>query len=172
MTFDTFIIQFEGLKLGKHNYHFLVDDAFFQGLDYSEIQRGKVLIDAVMEKNDRFLKFQFHFKGSVYVPCDRCGEDFEAYVDTEEDLIVRPGDEPDVDDGMIVIDKNAFDFDITHYLYETINLSLPVRRVHPEKKGAPTCDPELLKYLYGDQDDDSDDDGPIDPRWEALKKLK
>lgn len=179
MQYDDFIIRFEGLKLGNHQFKFLIDDAFFQNLEYSEISKGHVVVEAEMEKTERFMQFNMVFEGEVTVMCDRCGEDYEEQISFEEKLIVRSGDEADEDDGIMIIDRNAFQFDISHYLFESINLALPYKKTHPEVKGVPTCDPEILKLIAGsvddiEEDDDEDDDNDStnsDPRWDALKNL-
>ena len=60
--------------------------------------------------------------------------------------------------------------DIRHYVYESIMLSLPVQRVHPDnEKGRTQCNKEMLKLLK--QHSNKKDKNEIDPRWEALKKF-
>ncbi len=172
MEFDKFVIGFEGLKLGEHDYKFLVDTAFFKELEYSEIQEGKVIVDAVLIKSERLMELDMSFEGEVIVPCDRCGEDLKQEVDFEETVVIKFGDEADEDQGMIVLKRGETDFDISHYMYESIILSLPSRKVHPEIEGEPRCDEALMEKINaGNKSDDNDNDN-IDPRWAALKNLK
>lgn len=173
MEFDSFLISFDALKLGDHTYRFLLDDEFFKSLEYSEIQKGNVIVEAVMNKSERLLRWELYFEGEVMVQCDRCGDEFSAEIDFEEDLVVKFGAEEDTDDGFIVLKQTAYQFDIAHYLFESINLSLPTRKIHPEVNGVPDCDKEVLKYFSNDSSEDSnDEEEDIDPRWAALKKLK
>jgi|TARA_B110000261_G_C13009067_1_gene327333 uncharacterized metal-binding protein YceD (DUF177 family) len=173
MEFDSFLISFDSLELGEYNYRFLLDDSFFKNLEYSEIQEGRVVVDAVMKKTERLLEWSLNFTGEVTIPCDRCGDDFSAEIDREESLVVKFAQEEDEDDGIIILKQAAYEFNISHYLFETINLNLPIRRIHPDKDGEPTCNPEVLSYFYDDQESASEeeDNDNIDPRWAALKKL-
>lgn len=171
MEFDKFLIGFDGLKLGEHDFKFLVDTAFFKELEYSEIQEGKVVIDAVFTKSERLMEMDLSFEGEVIVPCDRCGENFSLPIDFEESVVVKLGDENDEDEGMIILKRGETEFDISHYLYESISLSLPTVRVHPEVDGEPRCDESIMAKINEGKNDNKDDDD-IDPRWAALKNLK
>ena len=84
MELDRFLIGFEGLKLGRHDYRFLVDNSFFKELEYSEIQEGRVLVDAVFTKSERLMKMDLDFKGEVIIPCDLCGEDLSQEICFEQ----------------------------------------------------------------------------------------
>jgi len=170
MKLDRFLIGFEGLKLGKHNYNFLVDNSFFRLLEYSEIQEGQVVIDAVFTKSERLMKMDLNFKGEVIIPCDLCGESLVQEILFDETVIIKIGDNEDEDDGIIILGSEATEFNISHYLYESISLSLPSRRVHPKVDGKPRCNKDLLSKLNPVQGDEGGD--KIDPRWAALKKLK
>jgi uncharacterized metal-binding protein YceD (DUF177 family) len=59
--------------------------------------------------------------------------------------------------------------DISHYLYESISLSLPSKRIHQQIDGQPRCDDALLAKINKNSDDDDDE---INPIWADLKKLK
>ena len=171
MQFDDFLICFDGLELGDYEYHFLLDDTFFKKLEYSEIQEGRIEVSAVLRKTERLLDWTFQFNGNVTIPCDKCGDDFSAEIDKEDALVVRFGPEEDEDDGIIILKQTAYEFDISHYLFETINLNLPIRRVHPDKDGESTCNPEVMKYFQDEEIEFIEEDDNIDPRWAELKKL-
>ena len=81
MEFDQFLIGFEGFKLGEHDFRFLVDNTFFKSLEYSEIQEGRVVVDAVFIKSERLMEMDLDFNGEVIVPCDLCGEDLVQKID-------------------------------------------------------------------------------------------
>ena len=68
MEFDQFLIGFEGFKLGEYDFRFLVDNTFFRSLEYSEIQEGRVVVDAVFIKSERLMEMDLDFKGEVIVP--------------------------------------------------------------------------------------------------------
>ena len=45
-----YVIPFVGLKTGIHTYEFDVDDTFFEGFEYSIIEKGKVHVKLELEK--------------------------------------------------------------------------------------------------------------------------
>ncbi|MBK22249.1 MAG: hypothetical protein CMP63_08085 [Flavobacteriales bacterium] len=169
MEFDQFLIGFEGFKLGEHDFRFLVDNTFFGGLEYSEIQEGRVIVDAVFIKSERLMEMDLDFKGEVIVPCDLCGEDLVQTIDFKESVVIKTGAQQDEDEGIIILERGETDIDISHYLYESISLSLPSKRVHEQVEGEPKCNEALMAKVNGNEDDNDDE---IDPRWAALKNLK
>lgn len=80
--------------------------------------------------------------GHVVVPCDRCLEDCRIPIDFEGRLLVKFSDEPREYDGEVLwLLPGEDEVDLSQYIYESIVLSLPYQRVHPEGE----CDPEMLK---------------------------
>tara|TARA_B100000963_G_C22627203_1_gene672959 strand:+ start:2160 stop:2669 length:510 start_codon:yes stop_codon:yes gene_type:complete len=169
MEFDQFSISFESFKLGEHDFRFLVDNTFFNSLEYSEIQEGNVVVHAVFIKSERLMQMDLDFKGEVIVPCDLCGENLAQTIDFKESVVIKTGTQQDEDEGIIIVEKTKTELDISHYLYESISLSLPVKRVHIHNKGEPQCNEILMAKIKGKQDDNDDE---IDPRWSVLKNLK
>ena len=74
--FKQFVIQFSGLKNGDHNFNFEVTDKFFEKIEYSEIKKGKVNVDVLLNKQENMLVFNFSINGFVNVICDRCSDPF------------------------------------------------------------------------------------------------
>lgn len=80
--------------------------------------------------------------GHVVVACDRCLEDCRIPIDFEGQLLVKFSDEPREYDGEVLwLLPGEDEVDLSQYIYESIVLSLPYQRVHPEGE----CDPEMLK---------------------------
>jgi len=49
---------------------------------------------------------------------------------------------------LIVLSENEYEFDITHYIYESILLSIPYQRIHPlNSTGISTCNKDMLLIL-------------------------
>ena len=61
--------------------------------------------------------------------------------------MIKFGDEQDQDEGMIILKRGESEVNMSHYIYESIILSLPIRRVHPEVKGKPSCDEAIWLNL-------------------------
>lgn len=161
-------INLIGLKEGLHKYHFLLDNTFFDALPYSFYQEGKIQVLLKLDKTSRLYDAQFEFKGELLVTCDKCGEDFNLPIHFMQETIVKIGEEMDEDEGLIILDTKSQDWEIEHFLYETLILNLPTRIIHPHEKGPLSCNTEVLKKLEGFDEKQVSND----PRWDALKKLK
>jgi uncharacterized metal-binding protein YceD (DUF177 family) len=70
-------------------------------------------------------------------------------------------------DEIIVIPEKENTIDVAPYVFEYIHLQLPQRKVHDEGD----CDTETIERLNG-LEGKTQDEETIDPRWEALKKIK
>ena len=144
-----FVILFRGLSPGKHDFTFDVDNNFFNDFEGSEINKGKVLVNIRLNKTANLLELDFNLKGKVIVTCDRCLDEFEMAVKYLTKLFVKFGDiaEEEEDDEIIILSHADGELDIKQYIYEYIHLSLPYKRVHPDKQGQSTCNKEMLKKL-------------------------
>lgn len=52
MSNKEFVIPFVGLKLGFHEFKFDIDNAFFEGIDYSLVQKGNLCVKLTLEKKE------------------------------------------------------------------------------------------------------------------------
>lgn len=166
-------IPFLGLKIGRHEYEFELDDTFFASFEHSEISGGKLQADLLLDKQGSMMVLDFHVYGTVSAECDRCGDPMEVDVEHTDRLIVKYGDETgSTEDEILVLGPSEHLLELHQYLYEYAHLGLPSKRVHDDEAD---CNQEALARLEAlrtDDPGDDDDDEPIDPRWEALKNLK
>lgn len=164
-----FIIPIRGLKPGIHHYDLVIDDKFFESLDYSTFRKGSLTVGVELNRQERMLIFDFDIHGSVEVECDRCLDLIKYAVNTNRRLIFKFGEKwEDLTDEIVIIPESVYQIDLSHFFYEFISLTLPMRRVHPDDaEGNSTCNQEMLKLLGYHPSSKVED-----PRWEALKKLK
>lgn len=135
-------IAFKGLKPGVYSYEFPIGKALFEAFESPEIKDGDALARVRMERAERQLILDVRIEGTVVVACDRCLEDCPLPVAFEGRLLVRFSDEPAEYDGEVLwLHPSEEEVDLAQYLYESVVLSLPYQRVHPEGG----CDPEMLK---------------------------
>ena len=163
-----FVIPFMGLSLENHTFDFEVNNAFFEHFEYSEIKKGKVSVEVILERQERMLIFGFKIQGSVEVTCDRCLDVFDHPVSGREQLIVKFGHERlEESDDVLMIPHTDYQIDLAPLIYEYINLLLPIRHVHPmNENGEYACDPEVTKFITETPEHEN-----TDPRWEVLKGL-
>jgi uncharacterized protein len=121
------------------------------------------------------IRLRGKFEGKFEVPCARCVEPVEIPIASDFDLIFRP---VEADSEATERSITAPETEIGYYqrdsllledvLREQVLLSLPVRTLcKPDCKGlCPRCGQNR------NSQDCSCDEGPSDPRWEALSGLR
>ncbi|SHI78362.1 YceD family protein [Flavobacterium haoranii] len=172
-NFKEFLIPFTGLKFGKHQFDYQVDNSFFEHFDYNEFNNANINVKVVLDKKSTMLELTFKHEGTVNVPCDLSNEDFDLKIKGNLKLIVKFGEEfNDENEEMLILPHGEFQVDVSQYIYEMIVLSVPAKRIHPGVKdgtlGTETI--EKLEALSPKKEIEKEKD-EIDPRWAELKKL-
>ncbi|MES2239425.1 MAG: DUF177 domain-containing protein [Bacteroidota bacterium] len=170
-----FLIPFVGLKLGKHHFEYQINNAFFENFEYDEFQNSDIKVAVVLEKKSSMLELNFKHKGTVNVPCDLTGEDFDLPIKGKMKLIVRFEEEFNNDnEELLILPFGEFEIDIIQYIYEMIALSVPLKRVHPGVKDGSLKTKALDKLnelQVKEVDEKENKEENIDPRWDKLKQL-
>ncbi len=163
-----YIIPIKGLALGEHHYTYKIDDSFFKNYEYFESYKGLLTLSLDMVKESNLIDFKFHFKGHINLKCDRCLDEFNLNIEDNFRLIVNYGDKyEEISDEIITIPNNESNVDLTQYVYEYVNIMLPIKKVHPEDEfGNSTCNQEMVDRLYNYSEQKKDS------RWDALKNIK
>lgn len=168
-------LRISGVESGNYSFSIDCDNRFFELAEIPDLQEGLVKLQIEMEISEKIINLDFHFDGYVMMPCDRCLELVKVDLNFDEHLLVKLIPllgETQEEDEMWLVDETAYELDLFHYVYESITLALPLRIVHPEdENGNSTCDPEILKKLE-ELTNPTPKEDEIDPRWEALKKIK
>ena len=162
-------------------YEYQLDNQFFIDLDAPEVQKGQVNVVLKVRKTSGIYQLDFHTEGMVIVFCDRCLDEMEQPIDTDDRLRVKLGLEFSEEDDMVVIPEEDGYINVAWFIYEFIALSIPMKHVHAPGKCNKEMVGKLSKHLRikGDDEEDLDDveefasDEPqaIDPRWNELKKI-
>lgn len=169
-----YTIQFVGLKLGKHNFEYFIDNAFFEHFEYDEFNEVKVSVDLLLEKKSTLLDLQFTVSGIVNVNCDTTNEPYDQNVDATFNLVVKFGEEyNDENEDILILPHGDYEINVAQYIYELIILSMPTKRVHPGIIDG-TLQSDILKKLEelspkGLEENEKTEE--TDPRWNTLKKL-
>lgn len=167
------------LSNAKHKYLFEVDNAFFSHFDYGLIKKGQAKVQLVLDKRETFIEVLFKINGFVELTCDRSLEKFESEFDLIEGVIFKYGEEEEeISDDIIIISKGTQRINIAQYIYEFIGLTVPFKKIHPKYADEYENDQEATGVMvYSDiekakKTEDQEKQAEIDPRWNALKKLK
>lgn len=161
-------IPFVGLSLGKHTYEFDINNKFFEWFQYNEIDIVHGLATVILDKKNTFFELEIAVNGKVNLICDISNELFSQDISNSMELIVKFGENyNDEDDKIIIIPHEAFEINVAQYIYETIMLAIPMKKIHPGVADG-TLESPVLKKL---QDYTIQPKQETDPRWEQLNHL-
>lgn len=129
----TYSIAYKGLKPGPHDFDFKVGRELFEAFSAGDIKDGACDVHVRLDRAETQLVIDVRITGHVVVECDRCLEDCRIPVDYDGRLLVRFSDEEREYDGDVLwLSPVEDEVDLMQYIYESIVLSLPYQRVHPE----------------------------------------
>ena len=151
VTSNKFSIDYMSLPNGLHTFDFEVDDALFGEMESNEIKGGDCKVHACINCSDAKLDVNVMISGSVVVECDRCLEDCNIPVEFSGLLTVRFSDLQHDYDGDVMWIAKGDQLSLKQYIYESIVISLPYRRVHEEGG----CNPEMIaRFTASDADEE------------------
>jgi len=139
---ERYSVAYKDLKNSSYDFRFEVSGGLFAAYESKEIKDGRCEVGVVMHKeSDTQIVFDVAIEGYAVCECDRCLEDCKIPVDYEGRLTVHVSDMAGEYDGEEMwVAPSEEEIDLTQYIYESIVLSLPYRRVHPEGG----CNPDML----------------------------
>lgn len=166
-------IDFVKLKLGEHNFDYKIDDSFFSVKENSLIEHGNVDVHLIIDKKDRLMNLDFTIEGIVKTECDVCLDTFDLPIKNAESIVIKITETPKESDGEIIyLGPNAISFNVYDHIYEIICTSIPMTKTCKDNAEKPKdCNPQMLKFLSKNTDENSNIDPPTDPRWDKLKNI-
>lgn len=148
-----------------------LDSQFFQSLEDAQVQNGSLHVSGSIRKAVGFFELLLHTEGTVQVPCDRCLDMMDQPIEANLRLVVKLGPEYQEEDDIITVDENEGVLQTAWFIYESIVLAVPIQHVHQPGE----CNDAMMRVLEehsAARSSDADAEETIDPRWDALKKLK
>ncbi len=170
---EEFTIPFKGLKLGKHQFEYELDNEFFRHFEYDEFNSANVKIDLLFEKKSTMMELTFQASGTVNVNCDLTNEPYDQPIGSTLFLVIKFGDEFNNDDeDLLILPHGEYEVNVQQYIYELVVLSVPQKRVHPGVEDG-TLKSDVLDKLeeLSLKNQKKKKEEEIDPRWDKLKNL-
>ena len=167
-------------------YEYVLDNDFFISIDAPEVQKGKLHVDLTVKKSMGVFVLTFHTEGAVVVPCDRCLDDMEIPVTTDDELKVKMGAAFSDEDDIVVVPEEDGYINVAWFMYEFVALAIPMKHVHAPGKCNKAMTSKLSKHMRTTPDDDmaedtfapeeevelmNEEETQVDPRWDELKKI-
>lgn len=172
-----FDIAFVGLKPGIHEFEYAIDDKFFVDYQEQDFRNCVAKVSLRLEKSSPSLMLlKFEVGGKLDVTCDRCGNDLPLDLWDEFNLVVKLVDDPELmndqeeDPDIYYISKGASHLQVSDWIYEFINLSIPMQRMcSVDEAGGSQCNQEALEILKKLELNPGEQANPI---WKGLEKFK
>ncbi len=165
-----FDIAFIGLKLGKHEFFYsLEEDDLVDLATENDLKDIRGLVKLNLEKEESFLDLKFQNTLKAKTSCDRCGDDLDMEIWDEFEVILKFSSDPERDNAendqvdIRFIGRNESKIKLEAIIKEMLALMVPMNIAHAEED----CDPETLRLLETMK--------PQNPKrnvWKGLDKLK
>ena len=132
MKLKDFNIAFAGLKQGRHEFDFELDNEFFESFGYDEFNSSAAKATVELDKRSTLMDLHLNGFGSVNVNCDVTNEPFDLPIDAQLDIVVKFGDQfNDDNEDILILPHGEYELNVAQYLYEMIVLSIPLKKTHP-----------------------------------------
>lgn len=172
-----FEIAFVGLKPGIHEYEYEIADRFFEAFQQQDFFNCKATVKLVLDKKQGFMLLKFEMGGNLEVVCDRCNNNLPLDLWEEFNITVKMVEEPELmnsqedDPDVYYISNSESHIDVANWIYEFINLSIPMQRTcNFEKMDGPHCNPGAREVLNKMSDEKGEQ--KENPIWKGLEKFK
>lgn len=172
-----FEIAFVGLKPGIHKYEYEITDKFFEAFQQQDFFNCTASVRLELDKKTGFMLLKFEMGGALEVTCDRCNNNLPLELWDEFTITVKMVDEPDLmnsqeeDPDVYYIGSSDSHIDVANWIYEFINLSIPMQRsCNYEKMDGPYCNPaamNVLKKMSAGEKEKKEN-----PIWKGLEKFR
>jgi uncharacterized metal-binding protein YceD (DUF177 family) len=121
-------------------------------------------VEVALEKQSTMIVIRTQLSGGVQSECDHCGDSLPLTIRTEQQLVVKFGDETsEQDDDILILGPNEHEIDLAQYFYEYAHLALPAKKVHASETD---CNQQVLEHLAKYKVDQT-----ANTQWAALKNL-
>lgn len=172
-----FEIAFVGLKPGVHEYSYVINDKFFDAFQQQDFRNCKAHVKLLLDKKTSFMLLKFEIGGTMEVTCDRCNNNLPLELWDEFSITVKMAEEPELMNGqeddpdVYYISRGESHIDVASWIYEFINLSLPMQKTCGyEKMNGPYCNAAALNILKKmEPEENKKKENPI---WKGLEKFK
>ena len=95
------------MPIGTQDFEYVLDNEFFKNIEGEDVQKGKVKVKLTVKRTAASFELDFDLEGVIQIPCDRCLDDMDHEVKTQETLYVKFGSEySEESDNVVVIPES------------------------------------------------------------------
>ncbi len=172
-----FEIAFVGLKSGVHEFNYSIDERFFETYQQQDFRNCKANVKLTIDKKSSFMLMKLEVGGVLEVSCDRCNSNLPLELWDEFNITVKMVDDPELMNGqeedpdVYYIGRNESHIDVSDWIYEFINLSIPMQKACSfENMDGPHCNKTALDVLK--KMEPGEIEKKENPIWKGLEKFK
>jgi len=160
-------IDITSLSTGIHHLE-LAPSAEQVNLDPSTFE--DIEVDVVLQYHRDRILVKLHATATAELTCDRTLEPYDEKIEGAYNVLFGPpsmvGQEGEEFEEVRPLDPSDREIDLTDVVRDTLLLAIPQRQI------APGAEDEPITREFGATEEETDDEAPVDPRWEDLKELK
>jgi uncharacterized protein len=170
---NDYIINIAGIKTGKHTFDLSADASVFESFNPEMLEGARLQVTLELNKSESMIEANIGIEGEVDLICDRSLRPFSEFLDIQERVFYKFGDEAkELSEDVMIIPFHQQSIDFQQLVYELVSVAIPMKKLHPDYRDE---EDEDWVYVVGNDDNDensTDEDTIADPRWEVLKQLK
>lgn len=170
---NQFSIPYKGIGLGKNEYNYHLDKAFFTDYDTSNVKDGTFDVDLIVDKKNDHCILTFDIKGTTSAECDRCLSEIKLALSGHYEVIIKFQDDTfnEENEEVIFMSPGTATLLVGDLIYEYINLCLPFTKTCDDDPTR-SCDPEILDRLGIFEEEEEEQENNNDKGiWDSLKNL-
>lgn len=178
------------MSLGLHEFEYKLGKQFFVNMESQDVHDADLTVHVVVNHKDDLYYLTLNVTGEVILICDRCLDTMPYPIEASYNITVKYGpDYNDDSDELLEIPESDNTLNVAYMIYDTVELQIPIKHVHPLGKCNRAMSAILRKHRAHRPDDedaeledqlidemeadtsssDVDDSGSTDPRWDKLK---
>ena len=155
--FSAYKLPLKSLGKGKHQFEYHLDKQFFENMESSDVRDADLSVVVSVDYNGEYYTMDFAINGEVILQCDRCLDDLHFPIETSYHLTVRYGDDyNDEADDVLEIPESDNYLNVAYTLYDTVELAIPIKHVHPLGKCNRAMSALLKKHKTRSTDEDDE----------------
>lgn len=193
---SAFNVPLKMLPEGTSEFTYHLDKKFFETMENTDVRGADLDVKLTVVNKHDIYSLDFQIAGTVTLLCDRCLDDLVIEIAPTYATAVKYGDDYSETDDLLIIPWSDQTLNVSYMIYDSVVLAIPLKHVHPLGKcnramsallrkhraaKASDEDAELMDDLMDDMDtldtsapgaEPETAEDAIDPRWEALNKLR
>lgn len=189
--FTEYKLPLKSMSPGVHEVEYHLGKQFFADMESQDIHDADLDVKLTVDHKGDFYNLSFHIVGDVTLLCDRCLDELHFPIDATYNIAVEYGEDyNDDNDEVLVIPMSDNTLNVSYMIFDTVELQIPIKHVHPMGKCNRAMSAILKKHRARRPDDEDaeledqlidemdqidaegdSDSTPTDPCWDALKKL-